>query len=63
MFRKYKAIPRKLRTIQAPGKKIELWVNDKQVSRLRDVTTDERPFVRDFVETLQELGWEVLVQA
>ncbi|MFW9777657.1 MAG: hypothetical protein ACFFE8_02305 [Candidatus Heimdallarchaeota archaeon] len=62
MIKDYVAIPKKLRTIQAPGKKIKLWINDRPISRLLDLPTNERPFVRDFIRNMEDLGWKVLVK-
>lgn len=62
MLKEYVAIPKKLRTIQAPGNRIELWINDKPISRLIDLPKNERPFVRDFIRNMEVLGWKVLVK-
>lgn len=61
MFRNY-SVPKRLRTIQFPGQEIELWLNEKKVSKIEDVSPKERSFIRDFVYNLEELGWKVLKQ-
>lgn len=61
MLRNY-YIPKKLRTIHFPGQEIELWLNEKKISKIEDVSPKERLFVRDFINNLKELGWKVLIQ-
>lgn len=55
-------VPKKLRTIHFPGQQIELWLNERKVSQIDDVSPEERPFVKDFINNLEELGWKVLIQ-
>ncbi len=55
-------VPKKLRTIHFPGQEIELWLNESKISKLEDVSPKERPFVKDFIDNLEELGWRVLIQ-
>ncbi|MFX0015426.1 MAG: hypothetical protein ACFFB2_12665 [Promethearchaeota archaeon] len=62
MLRNY-YVPKKLKTVHFPGQQIELWLNEKKISSLNDVSLKERPFIRDFVGNLEELGWKVLIQA
>ncbi len=56
-------VPKRLRTIHFPGQQMELWLNEKRVSKIKDVSPKERPFIRDFVDNLEELGWKVLISA
>ncbi|MHA2292827.1 MAG: hypothetical protein ACXACK_11725 [Candidatus Hodarchaeales archaeon] len=58
MFQKY-SVPKRLRTIHFPGQQIELWINEKKICRIDDVNPKERPFVQDFINNLEGLGWKV----
>ena len=58
MLRNY-ILPKRLKTTQHPGKKIEVWFNNKKIQRLSDVRPIERPFFIDFIDNLEELGWNV----
>ena len=56
-------LPKKLRTVHYPGKKIELWMNNQKVENIKDYTNSEQFFLQKFVSNLRDLGWTVLVTA
>jgi len=55
-------VPKKLKTIHFPGQQIELWLNECKLLKLEDVSPKERPFIEDFINNLEELGWKVRIQ-
>ena len=59
MLSKHK-LPKKLRTIHHPGRTLEIWINDKKVTRLIDLTKAEQKFLVHFISNLEDLGWTVL---
>lgn len=61
MLQNYR-VPKRLKTLHLPGQKMEIWVNEKKLQRLEDVDPKERNFIRDFVDNLEGLGWEVLIK-
>ena len=62
MLQSYPILPKKLRTEHYPGKRIVIWINDKKISSLQEVSPLERSFLHDFVLNLEKLGWNVLIQ-
>ncbi len=61
MLQNYR-VPKQLKTLHFPGQKMEIWINEKKVRKLDDVDPKERTFMKDFIDNLEELGWEVLIQ-
>ncbi|MHA1974182.1 MAG: hypothetical protein ACTSW1_14380 [Candidatus Hodarchaeales archaeon] len=59
MLRSY-TLPKRLKTVHHPKKKIELWINEKKISSISEVDPSMKPFVQDFVSNLEEKGWKVL---
>ena len=56
-------LPKKLRTVHYPGKKIELWINGQKVANIKDFSDSEQLFLQQFVSNLRNLGWTVLMTA
>ena len=54
-------LPKKLKTIHLPGKKIEIWMNNKKVENLTDYNGSELLFLKQFVSNLKEMGWIILL--
>jgi hypothetical protein len=54
-------LPKKLKTIHHPGKRIEIWMNDSKVEKMNNYTGSELLFLKLFVSNLQEMGWTVLL--
>ena len=55
-------LPKKLRTIHHPGNNVEIWMNNKRVNTIHTLKHSEQHFVRNFVNNLEDLGWNVLVE-
>jgi hypothetical protein len=56
-------VPKRLKTKHFPGRQIKVWINERKIDNLDEVAPTERPFVRDFINNLEELGWIVLIQS
>ena len=54
-------LPKKLKTIHHPGKKVEIWMNDRKVEKLNDYLGSELLFLKQFVSNLKEMGWIVIL--
>ncbi|MFX0184276.1 MAG: hypothetical protein ACFE95_14430 [Candidatus Hodarchaeota archaeon] len=62
MFQNYH-VPKRLKTKIFPGRQIRIWINEKNIDHLNEVAPKEQPFVRDFINNLEELGWIVIIQS
>ncbi|MHA1206317.1 MAG: hypothetical protein ACTSSO_01975 [Candidatus Hodarchaeales archaeon] len=55
-------LPKKLRTIHHPGKKVEIWMNDKKINTIHTLNHSEQFFMKQFINNLEDLGWSVLIE-
>ena len=55
-------LPKRLRTVHHPGKKVEIWMNNKKIKTIHTLTHSEQIFMRNFITNLEDLGWNVLVE-
>ena len=54
-------LPRNLRTIHHPGRKVEIWINSRKVERIKDCSRGDQVFLKQFILNLEEMGWIVSV--
>lgn len=55
-------LPKKLRTVHHPGKKVEIWLDNRKITKIQTLTDSEQNFMRDFINNLKDLGWKVLAE-
>jgi len=55
-------LPKKLRTINHPGKNVEIWMNDIKINTIQTLNHSEKYFMKQFIANLEDLGWNVLVE-
>ena len=55
-------LPKKLRTIHHPGKKVEIWMNNKKINTIHTLNHSEQFFMKQFITNLEDLGWNVLIE-
>ena len=55
-------LPKKLKTVHQPGQQVEIWINERYISSIKELPNKEQNFLRDFVKNLEECGWKVKIQ-
>ena len=55
-------LPKKLRTVHHPGNFVEIWMNNQKVDTLTALNNSEQSFIKQFINNLEDLGWNVLVK-
>ncbi|MCK4848894.1 MAG: hypothetical protein KAT16_07725 [Candidatus Heimdallarchaeota archaeon] len=61
MLRQMK-LPKKLRTVHHPGNKVEIWMDNRKITKIQTLTDSEQNFMRQFINNLKDLGWKVLAE-
>ncbi len=59
MLRNFK-LPGKLKTIQHPGKRVEIWINSRKVEAIEEYSFQDQVFLKKFISNLENMGWIVL---
>ncbi len=54
-------LPKNLRTIHRPGRKVEIWIDIRKVERINDFSHRDQVFLKQFILNLEEKGWIVSV--
>ncbi len=55
-------LPKKLRTVHHPGNKVEIWMDNRKITKIQTLTDSEQNFMRQFINNLKDLGWKVLAE-